>query len=346
MATFNQHQHLVNQLKQLTPSYRFDERWENNVAGWRDGWERKFIELVGEGPPRCDPDPRWERLEDRDNYTLHRVTYTTEPGLDAFAFVGIPHDIKQPVPAVLCPHGHGDVGARYVAAYGDDPRVAAEVERYKGDYGHRFAQRGVVAFMPNIRGFGDRLSDKEAAARDAGGRDPCNVNFAYQMLLGQTALVSQLRELEVAIDILATMDQVDPAAIGCAGLSYGGRLTTYISALDGRIKAAVVSGALNSMAERIESYSSCGYQVLPGLLLHGDTPEVLGLIAPRALAIEVGDADAGCCPQPITDELYEQVRRMFAAQDAEANLALFKFHGGHMFDGEQSIPWLLEKLGC
>jgi cephalosporin-C deacetylase-like acetyl esterase len=341
MSTDNQHQHLVNQLKALTPTYRFDERWEGDVAGWREGWQRKFVELVGSGPPRCEPNPRWEKLEDRERYALHRVTYATEPGLDAFAFVAIPHDINGRVPAVLCPHGHGQSGARYVAAYGDDPAVAEEVRGYNGDYGHRLAERGVIAFMPNMRGFGDRLSDKERQAKN---RDTCNVNFMYQMLLGQCALTCQLRELQVALDIMTAMQQVDPDAIGCAGLSYGGRLTMYIAALDPRIKAAVVSGALNSMAERLESYASCGYQMLPGMLLHGDTPEVFGLIAPRALAIEAGNADHGCCPQPMADELYARIHRMFAAQGVDSQLALFKFDGGHIFDGERSIPWLLEQL--
>src|SRR5262249_49051372 len=44
-----------------------------------------------------------------------------------------------------------------------------------------------------------------------------------------------------AIDYLLTRTEVDPSRIGCAGHSGGGTLTLFISALDERVKCAVVN---------------------------------------------------------------------------------------------------------
>ena len=70
-----------------------------------------------------------------------------------------------------------------------------------------------------------------------------------------------------------------------------------VTAMDLRVKAAVVSGALNVMQERIGLRYSCGAQVIPGLLKHGDTPELGSLIAPRPCIWEIGSDDAGSCTQ-------------------------------------------------
>jgi dienelactone hydrolase len=44
-----------------------------------------------------------------------------------------------------------------------------------------------------------------------------------------------------AIDYLLTRSEVDPDRFGCAGHSGGGTLTLFISALDNRVKCAVVN---------------------------------------------------------------------------------------------------------
>lgn len=343
--TINQHDHLVAKCKRMTPTYRFDERWQNRVEAWRAGWWPTFCSLIHELPP-CDPNPRWEKLIARDGYTLHRVLYATEPGLDAAAYVGIPDHLTERVPGVLCIHGHGLTGAQAVAGYGDHPELANQIVKYNYDYGRRLTEHGVVTFIPTMRGFGERISEFEIRAATKSGHDPCDINFVHQMLMGEVAMACQLRELQVALNLLGGLEQVDAGALGCVGLSYGGRLATFIAALDQRLRATVVSGALSSFAERIETYATCGYQVLPGILRHGDTAEVLGLIAPRALALEVGRGDHACCPQPAADREFVRAQRIFRAVGAAEQLKLITFDGEHVFDGPQSLPWLLEQLGA
>lgn len=334
-------EHLVRRAREMQHAYHFTSRWRNDPQTWQKEWGAKLRELLGQFPPRCDPAAQWQHLENRECYSLHRVSYFTEPGLQAFAFVAIPHDIPDGgAPGVLCLHGHGPLGAYPVMNYGDDPRLAAQVTDQRYDYGHRFAGRGAIVFAPNLRGFGERLTERE---RQAQASDPCNVNFWMQMLLGEIAITSQLHDLKMALDILESIPGVRPGALGCAGLSYGGRLTTFFAAIEPRIAAAVVAGALNSFVERIESYSCCGFQVVPGLLRYGDTAEVLGLIAPRPLAVELGNRDS-CCPLKHAHCEFERLQMIYNAMDIADRLKLFEFEGGHIFHGEHSIPWLLNQL--
>ena len=73
-----------------------------------------------------------------------------------------------------------------------------------------------------------------------------------------------------AVDFLEARPAVDPARIGCLGISGGGMITLFTAALDTRIKAALVSGYLNSFHDSIMSISHCEDNYIPGV------PERLG----------------------------------------------------------------------
>ena len=87
------------------------------------------------------------------------------------------------------------------------------------------------------------------------------------MMFGRTLLGDNLRDAMWALDYASTLPDARADRVGCVGLSYGGRMTMVVSALDPRIRVAVISGALNVFQERVQgSGYSCGAQVIPGLL--------------------------------------------------------------------------------
>jgi len=334
-------EHLVSRLSQLQPAFRLQGEWLQRPHEWQRQWRARLLDLLGQWPRQCSPDTRWEQLETRSAYSLHRVTYATEPGLETFALVAIPHGLDRPTAGVLAIHGHGPLGAYPVLNWGDDHRLPQQVTSLRYDFGHRIARRGIVVFAPNLRGFGTRLTEREHQAQSS--RDTCNVNFFQQMLIGEVAITGQLHDLRAAIGILLAMPQVDEHRLACAGLSYGGRLATFLAALEPRMKATVVAGALDSFVQRVESYATCGFQIVPGMLRYGDTAEVMGLTAPGSLGIELGDED-GCAPVDQGLREFDRLQALYQAMGAGDSLRLFRYTGGHIFHGEQSIQWLVEQL--
>jgi hypothetical protein len=146
------------------------------------------------------------------------------------------------------------------------------------------------------------------------------------------------------VKLLARHERVDAGHLGCVGLSYGGRMTMLTAALEPRLRAAVVSGALNVFQERVRGAYSCGAQVIPGLLNYGDVPEIGGLIAPRPCVWEAGTRDV-LIPPHWAEEALTRLRRAYRALGAEDQLQVDRFEGGHVWSGRLGYPLLEKVLG-
>src|SRR4029079_3378382 len=85
-----------------------------------------------------------------------------------------------------------------------------------------------------------------------------------------------------------TRKTLDASRIGCVGISGGGTCTLFSAALEPRIKAAMVSGYLNTFRDSIVSISHCMDNYVPGIMNWAEMYDVAGLIAPRPLVIESG----------------------------------------------------------
>jgi dienelactone hydrolase len=159
--------------------------------------------------------------------------------------------------------------------------------------------------------------------------------------LGKLLIAENLRDCLWAVELLARHERVDAERLACVGLSYGGRMTMLTSALEPRIRAAVVSGALNVMQERVAVRYSCGAQVIPSLLEYGDTPEIGSLIAPRPCVWEAGSHDSLVKPDWAENAL-ARMERVYRALGAADQLQVDRFDGGHQWSGRLGFP-LLEK---
>ena len=81
------------------------------------------------------------------------------------------------------------------------------------------------------------------------------------------------------------------ARVGCMGISGGGTVTLFATALEPRIRAAMVSGYLNTFRDSIGSLAHCIDNYVPGILNWAEMHDVAGLIAPRPLFVESGEKD-------------------------------------------------------
>ncbi len=212
--------------------------------------------------------------EQREGHTRIALDWLVEPGLRVPAWLLIPDGLDGPAPAVLFIHGHSD-GARS-AAVGDPPWV--DDEHHAGAL--RLAEAGYVVLAPDVRSFGETGTWAE--------------HQHYAELLHFQGLVAYgvfTADMMRALDVLSARPEVDPERIGVTGLSMGGQLTAYLTALDPRVKAAVVQGYLGyqnvSLARRYED--PCQY--IPMLDQLMDVPDIALLSAPTPVAWVAGEED-------------------------------------------------------
>jgi hypothetical protein len=159
-------------------------------------------------------------------------------------------------------------------------------------------------------------------------------------------LALNLHDAFRSIDLLQTLPEVDPNRIGMIGKSYGGTMTAYTTALDPRIKAAVVSGYLSTLDDALSMRALgnyCGAQYLQGLLEWGDIPDVFGLIAPRPLLVEAGTRD-DCFTYPDTTAAYVRLQTLYQAAGVPERLTRDVAEVGHEYILRAALPFFKNNL--
>jgi len=320
---------------------QFQGETAQDCKAWQQSFRRKLASLLG---PHKPPMKWTTQVEDVAEFGDHRretllLMADGHPTLPVHLLTPKAAGDKR-LPAVVAIHGHGDHGYDPVAGHDDLPEVAKAIASANYDYGRQLVRRGYVVACPCMTPFGRRLDQRESY----GGGDPCGVSFVRMQLLGKVLMAENLRDCLWAFELLARHASVDPNRIGCAGLSYGGRMAMLTAAMEPRVRVTCVSGALNLMQERVAVHYSCGAQVIPGLLEYGDIPEIGSLIGPRPCVWETGTEDDLIKPE-WAERAMRRMQRAYAAFGAEPSLIRDQFEGGHRWNGAISFPLFDRELG-
>lgn len=321
--------HLYNDLTNRPRRMRLPEV---NADAWRQ-WHTRFSDRFGELLGPTDPLPTEVTVlsaEDLGSMVRQRLWLDPGPGRAFPAWALLPK--QRNGAGVVALHGHGYRFGETVGIDGGEPGQAELIRRANYTYGLQLAERGYVVIAPELRGFGARR-DGEAFRRD-----PCDANYVRLLEFGVNLVALQVQDLRSVLSY-AIGEYGIAGRVGAIGLSYGGRMTMYLSAVDERVGCAVASGCLNTFRERLAIDSSCGAQFVPGLLSEADTPEVFGLIAPRPLLIELGTND-GTSPEVYATEAYSEIERIYEGAGARDRLDIDIFESGHRFSGRKAFDWL------
>jgi len=225
--------------------------WESRSRDLRD----QLRVTLGLVPtlPKTSLDPQVFGKVERDGYTIEKVTLETLPGMFLGGNLYRPAGNCRRVPAVLCPHGHWDVG-----------RVQPDVQARC----IRLAKLGCVVFLYDMVGYNDSKAFQHEFLNDR--------LDAWGFSLATLQTWNSIR----AVDWLATLPDVDPARIACTGESGGGTQTFLLSALDPRI---AVSAPVVMVSERFQG--GCVCENASGLRHGTDNVEIAALAAPRPMMI-------------------------------------------------------------
>ena len=174
---------------------------------------------------------------DKGLYIQKKINILTSESTAANAYLLIPKNILGPMPAVIAMHQHGgnyEYGKEEVVGNIGDPDLA---------YGKELAERGYVVFAMDAPLFG------EESAMKAGNSGEKTEVFSAQGLfvLGHSPFGVVVQEDLAGLDYLSSLDFVDKDRIGCIGHSFGGVRCMYLSALDERVKAVVLSNSVANL---------------------------------------------------------------------------------------------------
>src|SRR5260221_4577299 len=131
-----------------------------------------------------------------------------------------------------------------------------------------------------------------------------------------------------SVDYLVSRPEVDAARIGAAGCSGGGALTTYIGAMDARIKAAAPACFINSLQVLFRGPYPDSEMSLPGFLAAGlDHADFLEMVAPKPWLAQATEFDF------FTPEgariVVDEAKRFYAVYGARDKVGLFVGKGPH-----------------
>ena len=229
---------------------------------------------------------RWSNvLETPSPASARRSSSTAQPGVSVYWLLS-----QNPAaPVIICIPGHGR-GVDDIV--GIDERGADRTDKagYQHDFAIQVAEAGMAAMAIEPMGFGCRRDPVNA--RQGLSRKACDPVAGGALLVGRTMLGWRVWDVMRTIDYLATRAELERNRVGCMGISGGGTVTVFSTALDPRIRVALVSGYLNTFRDSIGSLAHCADNYVPGILNWAEMHDVAGLIAPRPLFVESGEKDS------------------------------------------------------
>ena len=291
---------------------RFKAKSPDEGTLWQEQARMKLFELMmgGEKPEKTALNPviiKREFLPDR-NCFLEEITLNSLPDRKVHAWLAIPKDIPEGgLPAVLALHGHSGTGEQIV----------------KGEglywYGKHFVDNGYVV-----------------ASLDIGQHDFQHENWT---LMGERTW-----DALACLDYLCSRPEVDKERVGTAGLSLGGETVMYVAALDERLKIAVSSGWLTTVANMKNGHCPCWN--FPGLEEHFDFSDIFACVAPRYLITQIGlqEKAPGGFPIDIAREAFKEIQQAYKVFGVEDRYFLDVHDGGHIFEGKLPTEWFNKVL--
>lgn len=313
---------------------------------WQQRLRTELVALLGGFPAQsCDLSPHLLEMRVEDGFTCQKIAIQTLPGEFMPCFVLVPHPSTgtAQLKPVIAIHGHGSWGAGAIVKAPGDPLGAALNHQLNYDYAGQLARRGYMVFVPEMRGFGERMEAPEHREGEAQWTSSCYAVGVNALLLGKTLLGLRIYDVMRLVDYIRSLPGDLTDTLGCVGLSGGGMVTLFTTALDARITSAVVSGYFNSFRSSIMAMRHCLCNFVPGIVRSAEMVDIAGLVAPRPLLIETGAQDP-IFPTAATQQAYKELQKIYSVFGAVQNLDIDVFQGEHEWSGRKAYDWLAKWL--
>lgn len=267
-------------------------------------------------------------IEEADHIRTY-VTYMVEHGELAAAWLLVPPGEVPPGgwPGVLAIHQHANqyhLGKAEPAGLDGDPMYA---------YGRELCQRGYIVLCPDLLCFEERRPAGEVRAAGKAMDDAANERFEFtkRVLRGSCLQTKYLHDLTCAVDLLASLPNVNAERLGVIGHSLGGLEALWLAWYDTRITAAVSSCGFGLLRTLLRDGINHGFAMyVPGMLGVCDLDELLAEIAPRAFLLTAGKVDP-LFPIDGVRDLAATAQRRYAEVGVPERFRAIIFPAGHSF---------------
>ncbi|MBN1291481.1 MAG: hypothetical protein JXB48_06545, partial [Candidatus Latescibacteria bacterium] len=320
-------------LKQVTdehkPELAFNATNESGAREWQSKLRSKLWELLGESHTPASTCPAAKHLETKTfaDYTQDKWVLEVVPGRSMPFYVLKPKNVTGKAKTVLCLHGHGN-GAHDIINQPVNDEARELIKILNTDYAVQCVKRGWCAVAPELFAFGERVDNVEDARPGFDGG--CEKPFLNAVQVGKTLIGIRAKDICTLIDWLTFQDNFDLKNLACVGLSGGGMMTMYTTALDDRIKRALISGYVTEASGSILGVRHCSCNYIPRLNLWADFPDVAGLIAPRMLIVQSGRKDA-IFPIESVRAACNKIEKVYGVYNKADNFTFHIHEGYHAF---------------
>jgi len=328
---------------------------------------RKLVfQTLGYTPPPVPPQPEVLERTDLGDIIREKLVFSTTPDFRVPAYFHLPKSRPARIPAIVDLHSHGGMfiyGKEKVIDFGDNHPALSDYHRV--NYAGRptataLARRGYAVLTIDAFPFGERRLMMDADLRFGWDRSKYSLDDIQRLNAvcrqKESAIVKSLVFAGMTwpgivawddirtVDYLVTRPEIDPARIGCCGVSLGGYRSLLLSGLDDRIAAACVVGFMSTvrpMIQRhIETHSFVHF--IPGLHAHLDLPEVVALRAPKPLFVLQCKKD-GLFPLSGMEEAVQKIAAAYGKAGAKSAFTAKFYDVPHIFNIEMqddAFAWL------
>lgn len=308
--------------------YYLDGHGGRHVVRSKGEWKKRRRDIVANMELVMGPLPRIDhklplridvvREGHTEKYIWRRITYQSEPGDRAYAYLYVPNGLKpdRRTPAMVSLHG--SAYRRYIPL--SEPTAESDPDR---QYAQELAERGYVVIAPD---YFFRSPDYKT--------DPYAMGYLSATMKG---IVNHIR----AVDVLVSLPEVDPKRIGAVGQSLGGHNALFLAVFEPRIRVVVTSCGFTTFWKHrgpdLRGWASKYY--MPRITTdYGNQPdrmpfdftEILGALAPRPVFINAPLGDDNFEVSGVKDcvSAATPVYKLFGAED---RLVALYPEGGHSF---------------
>ena len=274
-------------------------RTRTEAEGFVRDRAEKAKQCFGPLPPRTPLNPRVTGTVERDVYTIQNVIFESRPNFPVTGNLYLPKGKPMPRPAVVGVCGHSENGKA-----GDTYQAFAQ----------GLARLGYIVLIIDPAGQGERFQCVDARLDHSHGI--CTHEHLFvgnqQFLVGEYFGTWQAWDGIRAFDYLLTRPEVDPKQVMVTGNSGGGTMTTWMCALEPRLKAAAPSCFVTTFRRMFESEQPADTEQCP----------------PRALALGLDHSDffLPFVPRPVM--LLGQEKDIFDARGLEQSYDRLR----HLYD--------------